>query len=62
MLWLLVSEILLCSNKDNGGPLPLVVSSQFGHPLRLDVVEGSLVDETEADQEHVGVRVGERPH
>merc|ERR1711884_578 len=34
MLWFCISEILLCSNKDNRCPLPLVVAPQFGHSLR----------------------------
>lgn len=51
-------EVRLGPDQDDGGGR--VVSPDLGDPLLGDVVEGGGIDQTEAEEEDVGVAVGQR--
>lgn len=53
-----VTEILLAANKDDGKALAEV--KNLGDPLLLNVIKGVGRVDSEADQDDMGVRVGER--
>lgn len=55
---LVVSQIKLRANKNDGNAGRVMLN--LGVPLGLDVVERRRADDGEADEEHVGLRVGQR--
>jgi len=53
----ITSEILLAADEDDGQALAEV--HHLGYPLLLDVVEGVRTVDSEADEDDVGIRVGQ---